>query len=100
MIESQANSNNGDEAEPRLMSMTFDEIAAILRSGDSGQLNEIIKEGRVNDINICDYVHDYSLLMVACMSGYVECARVLLDYDADITYKTSVSTYRHCVGYT
>ena len=68
----------------KVMPMTFDEIAAIIQSGDSEKLKELIEEGRVIYINMRSS-HD-SLLMVACENGSIECARVLLDRRANINY--------------
>ena len=72
--------------------MSFDEVAAVIQSGDSKKLGEIIETGRVNDINMksrdqfqCPAL---SLLMVACESGFIECVRVLLDHNANINYQT------------
>ena len=68
--------------------MTFNEVAAIIQSGDSDKLNEVIEAGRVSDINMkCDNGMK-SFLMVACKKGFIECTRVLLDYNADINYRS------------
>lgn len=58
--------------------MTFYEVAAIIQSDNSEQLKDVIKEGRVNDIYMP------SFLIQACRDGFVECARVLLDYNVNI----------------
>ena len=69
--------------------MSFDEVAAIIQSGDSKKLRAIIKGGRVSDINMLGgNRHSTSLLMVACTCGSIECARVLLDHDANINFHT------------
>ena len=61
----------------------------IIRSGDSDKLIEIIEVGSVSDINMrSDYVTGFSLLMIACKNGFVDCARVMLKYNADINYST------------
>ena len=65
--------------------LTFDEIVSIIQSGDSQKLKEIIESGKVKDINMTSNGHE-TLLMVACQSGFVECARVLLDNQANINY--------------
>ena len=72
------------EKSMKVMPMTFDEIVAIIQSGDSGKLMKIIEEGRVNYTNM--HSSRDSLLMVACESGSIECARVLLDRRANINY--------------
>ena len=72
--------------------LTFYEVVAIIQSGDSEQLREVIEAGRVSDINMLETMHSFnyytrsSLLMVACKAGFMECARVLLDHNADINY--------------
>ena len=69
--------------------MPFDEVAVIIESGDSEKLKEIIESGRMIDINmnVCSKENE-SLLMIACKSGFIECARVLIDHNADIGYST------------
>ena len=37
--------------------MNFDEIAAIIRSGNSDKFREIIEAGKVRDINMQNYVN-------------------------------------------
>ena len=68
--------------------MTFDEVAAIIQSGDSDMLREIIQgipaERRWRNINTVKNESSQTLLMVACESGFIECARVLLDHHADV----------------
>ena len=76
--------NGGNNKSLKLLPMTFDEVAAIIQSGDSEKLREIIEAGRVCDINM---IKDHkSLLMLACESSFIECARILLDYKADVNY--------------
>ena len=71
----------------KITPITFDEVAAIIQSGDSEKLRESIESGRVSDINMNDISNGHvSLLMVACKSGFIECARVLIDNNADINY--------------
>ena len=72
----------------KLIPMTFDEVAAIIGSGNIEKLKEIIETGRLNDINISNGMHGVSLLMIACEIGSIECARVLLDRNADINFST------------
>ena len=64
--------------------LTFDEVAAIIQSGDSDKLREVIEYGIVCNVNVL--LDEKSLLMVACQRGHIECARVLLDHKADINY--------------
>ena len=69
--------------------MTFDEVAVIIESGDSEKLKEIIECGRMIDINMnVSSKENDSLLMISCKSGFIECARVLIDLNADIDYST------------
>ena len=69
-----------------IIPLTFDEVAAVIQSGDSDKLREVIDEGRVSDINMQQNKHSPSLLMVACRGGSIECARVLLDHNANINF--------------
>ena len=66
--------------------MSFDEVAAIIRSGKIEKLKEVFEAGRVSDVNTLSDTYTPSLLMLACKAGFVECARVLLDNNADINY--------------
>ena len=68
--------------------MAFDEIAAIIQSRDSEKLKEVIREGRIDDINMVGGNNYTSLLMIACRGGFIECAKVLLDHNANINYQT------------
>ena len=70
----------------KLKPLSFEEIAAIIRSGDGEKLKEIIAAKRVRDVNMHNKEKLHSLLMVASVSGFIECARVLLDHNADINY--------------
>lgn len=69
--------------------LTFNEVQAIIQSDNSEKLKEIIEEGRISDINMVRDIstRGSSLLMVACKGGSVECARMLLDYNTDVTYR-------------
>ena len=68
--------------------MTFNEVETIIQSRDSKKLKEVIEDGRVSDINMCsDDFRRSSLLMIACKSGFIGCARVLLDHIANINYR-------------
>ena len=69
--------------------MTFDEVAAIIRSGDSEKLKHVIEAGRVSNINRLDRSSGTSLLLIACESGFIEFARVLLAHNADINFSTN-----------
>ena len=69
--------------------MTFDEIAAIIQSTNSEKLREIIEAGRVRDINKQNNDKNQTLLSLACKCGSLECARVLLDHNADANYRCS-----------
>ena len=69
--------------------MSYDEVAVIIRFGDSEKLREIIESGRMIDINMNDSSNENeSLLMIACKSGFIDCARVLIDNNADLNYST------------
>ena len=68
--------------------LTFDEVSAIIQSGDSDKLREMIESERVSHIDMRPIygTSGPSLLMVACQSGFIECARVLLDHNVDVNY--------------
>ena len=78
----------GSKKPIKLKDLSFDEIAAIINSGDSEKLKKIIVGGSVSNIDMRSTgLLGSSLLMTACKSGFVECARVLLDHNADINYR-------------
>ena len=70
----------------RITPITFDEVAAIIQSGNSEKLKELIESGRITDINMNNDDNE-SLLMIACKSGFIECAIVLIDNHANINYQ-------------
>lgn len=76
LIKSVASSNTIDKSEKAQL-MTFDEIAAIIRTDNSEKLSEILVAERVGDINMRSNNDFQSLLMVACKVGSIDCARVL-----------------------
>ena len=92
----------GDESNKKhtkLSPMIFDEVAAIIRSGDSEKLKKIIEAGRVNNINMRSSCYTgFSLLMVACESGFLECARVLLDHNAVIRANSTIVLKSACLS--
>ena len=68
--------------------LSFHEIRSVIESGDSVKLKKIIKEGRIDDINMLNY-HSYpylTLLSVACRSGFIDCAEVLLNNGANVNF--------------
>lgn len=80
-----------------MIMMEFDEVASIIKKGDSVELRKIFETGRFTDINCRQVIQRcfgcYSLnyngptlLMMACETGYIDCVRVLLDYKADFNY--------------
>ena len=80
------------------MPLSFDEISLIIKSGDCEKLKELIKEGKIDDINMLNnYVLPaQTLLSVACRSGCVSCAEVLIDngayfkpYGTDIVFESA-----------
>ena len=81
--------DNASKKTTKSKSMTFDEIAAIIKSANSEKLREIIEAGRVSDINKQNNDKNQSLLSLACKCGSLECARVLLDHNADANYTCS-----------
>ena len=94
-----AESGNADVSSTKLPPMTFDEIAAIIQSGDSEKLEDVIDAGRVNNIDMrssCEV--GVSLLMVACKSGFIECARVLLDHKAFIRANSTMVLKNACLS--
>ena len=77
--------------------MTFDEVADIIQSGDSEKLKEVLENRRLSDINMnYSSIGHESLLLVACESGFIECARVLIDHNADINYSTRNCSVLKC----
>ena len=68
--------------------LPFHEIRSIITSGDSAKLKEIIKEGRIDDINMTssNFSPVESLLSFACQSGFIDCAEVLLENGADVNF--------------
>lgn len=99
MMESKESTSN-DEAikkSTEINSMTFDEVSAIIRSHNSEKLREVIEAGRVGDINMKND-NSQSLLMVACRIRYdsMDCVKVLLDYNADISYRTDTESVLKC----
>ena len=64
--------------------MTFNEVMSVIKNDNSTQLNELIKEGRITDINMRDIPRMKSLLMATCKIGSLSCAKVLIDNSADI----------------
>ena len=89
-MESKSFINATDEASKvstEIKPMTFDEVAAIMQSGNSEKLKEVIESGRVSDVDMKNE-HLHSLLMVAYRIRYnsIGCVKVLLDHNADINY--------------
>ena len=85
----ESSATNGAKKMVKPQPLTFDEIVSIIQSGDSQKLKEIIESGKVKDINMIGASTE-TLLMVACKSGFVECARVLIDNHANINYIANV----------
>ena len=76
-----------NESNKKTKSTTFDEIAAIIQSGESEKLRKIIEDGGVSDINMVGNTNNTNagtFLTIACESGFTDCARVLLDHKANI----------------
>ena len=69
--------------------LSFYDITSIIKSGDSVKLDELIKEGIINDINMPNNVTypSQNLLSVACKCGFVDCAEVLLNNGANVNYR-------------
>ena len=80
--------NVANKKSVKLQPMTFDEVSAIIKSGDSEKLKELIDAGSVRNTTAMRNreAYGHSLLLMACQSGFIECARVLLDHHADINY--------------
>ena len=79
-------SNEANKMCTEIKPMSFDEVAVIIRSGNNEKLKEVFEAGRVNDINALSDTYTPSLLVLACKAGFIDCARVLLDNNADINY--------------
>ena len=99
-MESKESTSNTEASQKfaEIKPMTFDEVAAVIRSRDSKKLKEVIDEGRVSDINMKNE-NLQSLLMVACrivLCATIECVRVLLDHNADIHYQTDSDSVLKC----
>ena len=71
--------------------LTFDEVTAIIQSGDSKKLKEVIDAGGVRYVNEKNE-NMQTLLMIACKNHSIECARVLLDHNASINYRTDTDS--------
>ena len=83
------------------MLLSFNEISLIIKSGDCDELNEIIKDGRIDDVNMLNnYVFPaQTLLSVACRSGFVSCAEVLIDNEAYFKpYGTNIVLESACLS--
>ena len=90
-MESKASETNDGTSEisSEINSISFDEVTAIVQSGDSDKLREVIEIGRVSGINIrCNRYIRSCWLMMACRGGFIECAKVLLEHNADVNYRT------------
>lgn len=62
----------------------FADVASVIEKGDSDELRRIFKTGQFYDINEpkpLDH-NGPTLLIVACKSGFVDCVKVLLEYEA------------------
>ena len=98
-MESKESTSNNEASKQtaEIKLMTFDEIAAIIESGDSDKLKEVIEAGRVGDINTKNE-NSQSLLMVAYRILYrsIECVKILLDHNADINYQTDYGSVLKC----
>ncbi|XP_070194406.1 ankyrin repeat domain-containing protein 66-like [Littorina saxatilis] len=68
-------------------------------TGDYDALEEYVKSGKY-DLNLKDIdTHNRTALHWACQKGYVECIRLLLEYGADGSARTSSGwTPAHCAA--
>ena len=75
----------------KALPLSFDEIRSIIQIGDSTKLKELIKDGRIDDINKISYnTSPYqTLLSIACRSGSIDCAEILLNNGANVNFVDS-----------
>ena len=66
--------------------MNFDKVASVIEKGDTSQLRRIFETGLFENINERRNPHGQSLLTIACKSGNLDCLKVLLESQTDITY--------------
>ena len=77
--------------------LKFDEVASIIEKGDSNELRCVLESGRFDDINESkDTRSGPTLLMIACMSGFIDCVKILLDHNADINSTNNYSNILSC----
>ena len=70
--------------------LTYDQIKAIIKSGDCDQLDDVIKAGQIVDINMTNKSNSSNLLIEACKKGSVECVKILLENEANINSSFNV----------
>ena len=95
---SEATANESDsKPEPKpfalVFPITFHEIASVIQSGDSNKLKELIETKRITGINTEERLHPFrNLLSTACGAGSIECVKVLLDNNIDMTDLIKITT--------
>ena len=88
-------SNIKEEPKPftLVFPVTFHEIASVIQSGDSNKLKEMIETKRITDINMEERFDPFrNLLSTACGAGSIECVKVLLDNNIDMTDLIKITT--------
>ena len=86
---------NTEEPKPFTLAfpVTFHEVASVIQSADSNKLKEMIETKRITDINMEERFHPFrNLLIAACDAGSIECVKVLLDNDIDMTDLIQITT--------
>ena len=76
--------------------MKFEDVESIIESGDGNQLKIVFETGQFTNINKPKSLHGPSLLMIACQSGYIDCVKILLEYNADINYLNQNDSVLSC----
>ena len=76
--------------------MKFDVVESIITRGDSDLLRTILESGQFNHINKPKSLHGPTLLMIACQAGFMDCMKVLLEYNADINYLNQNDSVLSC----
>ena len=77
--------DNVNKKSAKIKQLSFDQIASIIKHGDSKKLKEVIESKQILDINArCGYSPSQTLLNIAFEAGSIECATVLLNNNANI----------------
>ena len=66
--------------------MCFDRVASVIEKGDISQLRRVLETGLFENINERRNPHGQNFLTIACKSGNLDCLKVLLESQTNITY--------------